>query len=341
MKLLLRWIWVGSALTYPLGVIAVWLMQALVGEAWWPTMIALYLPPIAFAVPLPFIVVGLLVWGPRRLLPLQVLVATIIAFPLMGLRLGIGRPAAATRAPTLRILSYNVGFGRYGGASELHLRLEEAASRADVVVLQATSKDMIGPLEKIFAGHLTRRAGEFFVASRYPIIDFMAPDPIDGDLNPAFVRVTLATPLGVLDVFETHPESPRHAFEAVREEGLRGLLQFSGAVEAALLRNSQLRERQVAAVAESARRSTRPVIIAGDTNLPELSPLFRRYFREYTDGFAEVGRGFGYTFPSHRWIPWMRLDRVLASSELRFLDFDVCSGLGSDHYCVVAELTRR
>ena len=57
----------------------------------------------------------------------------------------------------------------------------------------------------------------------------------------------------------------------------------------------------------------------------------------YSDGFRACGVGFGYTFPAKQ--PWMRIDRVFASSELRFTDFKVgCAS--SDHRCVIAELQR-
>ena len=81
-----------------------------------------------------------------------------------------------------------------------------------------------------------------------------------------------------------------------------------------------------------------PVVIAGDTNLPGLSPLLAKSYGQYTDGFSVAGRGFGYTFPAKR--PWMRIDRVLADPRLRFLRFFTGSVIASDHLYVVAELGR-
>jgi endonuclease/exonuclease/phosphatase family metal-dependent hydrolase len=87
-----------------------------------------------------------------------------------------------------------------------------------------------------------------------------------------------------------------------------------------------------------ARRETVPVIIAGDTNLPQLSATLRN-FEGFQDGFAEAGVGFGYTFPTRR--PWMRLDRIYASQQLRFLSFRIGSDAASDHLCVVADIEAR
>jgi endonuclease/exonuclease/phosphatase (EEP) superfamily protein YafD len=82
------------------------------------------------------------------------------------------------------------------------------------------------------------------------------------------------------------------------------------------------------------------VVIAGDTNLPGLSHVLHRYLSRYQDGFAKAGWGFGYTFPTRPRGPWMRIDRIVASDELRFVRFRVGRSLASDHECVVADLQR-
>jgi endonuclease/exonuclease/phosphatase family metal-dependent hydrolase len=63
----------------------------------------------------------------------------------------------------------------------------------------------------------------------------------------------------------------------------------------------------------------------------------------WKDGFATVGNGFGYTFPS-QWKyhpgPWMRLDRILAGPGLRFLSFELGGRRASDHLPVIADIAR-
>jgi vancomycin resistance protein VanJ len=334
-----RFLLVACAVAYPLAIAGVILALAFVGETWWPTTVALYLPRLGFAVPLPFLVLALLVWGPRWLVVGQAIAAALIVFPLMGLELGGATPAAAQK---LKILSYNVD---YGHISKPEVRKEIVASGADLVLLQGTDRRIIEPLQDHFAGHDTRRVGEFFVASRFPIKDVVEPPKFPDGYNANFIRVTVETPLGLIDVYNAHPVSPRRGFEAIRGDGLRDGL-ASGRVLAGegserLVKNADLRARQVAALAAHAATATHPVIIAGDLNLPGLSPLFREQLGAYQDGFVEVGRGFGYTFPAHKWLPWMRIDRVLAGPELRFVSFATGERRGSDHLCVIAELTPR
>jgi endonuclease/exonuclease/phosphatase (EEP) superfamily protein YafD len=61
----------------------------------------------------------------------------------------------------------------------------------------------------------------------------------------------------------------------------------------------------------------------------------------YQDGFRKAGWGFGYTFPNDRRPPpWMRIDRILATDQLRFVRFDVGDSRASDHRCVVADVQK-
>jgi endonuclease/exonuclease/phosphatase (EEP) superfamily protein YafD len=109
-----------------------------------------------------------------------------------------------------------------------------------------------------------------------------------------------------------------------------------------ILANADDRARQLRVVVDDARRSALPVIIAGDTNLPELSMVLARTFAGFQDAFGEVGSGFGYTFPANRRRlgPWMRIDRIFVSQALRVLDFTTLSPAGSDHLPVLAVLQR-
>ena len=104
--------------------------------------------------------------------------------------------------------------------------------------------------------------------------------------------------------------------------------------------NSGLRAAQVADFAAAAGQETVPVVIAGDTNLPNLSWLLHRDLAGFKDGFAKAGWGFGYTFPTGHHGPWMRIDRIMAGSELHFVHFEVGHSIASDHESVVADLQR-
>jgi len=153
-----------------------------------------------------------------------------------------------------------------------------------------------------------------------------------------FVRYTVSTHLGLADVFNLHSASPRQGLEEVRGNGLReemtsGRL-FAGKASEVVESNAYRRQRQVEALTAVATTSPRPVIIAGDTNLPGLSWILAERLGHFRDAFSQAGRGFGYTFPANR--PWMRIDRILTNHRLRALDFRVGDAVISDHRCVFA-----
>jgi endonuclease/exonuclease/phosphatase family metal-dependent hydrolase len=190
-----------------------------------------------------------------------------------------------------------------------------------------------------------RTNGEFYIASRFPIRSTEVPQPLSyqrRSRSARFVRYQVDASFGPLVVYSVHPASPRGQIAAARSGGLRHAIRsgalFSLAARPDIDGDSGLRALQVLTMTRMADRETLPVIIAGDTNLPTLSPLLAR-FAKYQDGFEEAGWGFGYTFPSDR--PWMRIDRIFASEHLQFRGFELGCGLVSDHLCVYADVQRK
>jgi hypothetical protein len=298
----------------------------------------MYLPRIGFVLPLPFVVVAGYVWGPRRLLPLQAVSLLLVVFPLMGFNPGVGRLLTRHAGPAIRVVSYNIGFAS-SGIRSLVAHVREFSP--DLVLFQDANAGLEPDLKAAFDGWNMRLDGQFFVASRYPIRDAWNPPVIiypRGTGSAHFVRYTLQTPLGVVDVFNTHPTSPRQGFEEVRGNGLReeivsGRL-LAGKASRPVELNAYRRQRQVEALVAAAGTSPHPVIIAGDTNLPGLSWVLGECLGRFRDAFSQAGLGFGYTFPAKR--PWMRIDRILTNQRLQSVDFRVGDVVASDHRCVFA-----
>jgi hypothetical protein len=189
--------------------------------------------------------------------------------------------------------------------------------------------------------------GQFWIASRFPISQTFEPPKLTHrgiERSPRFVRFTLETPRGPVIIYNVHPISPRDGLEEIRGQGLRvellrGKL-FNASSRGTVAANTALRLSQISAIAEDARRAPYPVIIAGDTNLPDLSWAFAHLLGEFQEGFLAAGNGFGYTFPAPRHA-WMRIDRVLAGPHWRFLDFQVIRSAVSDHFAVLTDLQLR
>jgi endonuclease/exonuclease/phosphatase (EEP) superfamily protein YafD len=329
------------AMGYPLALLGVVLALRFVGERWWVTLVAMYLPRAGWALPLPLVIGAIMVWGDRRLLLLQVVSVAIIAFPLMGFQLGLGRSPVTPEGPLLRVVSYNVRSQRLQTPGLLaQIRL----FAPDLVLLQELQSSPGKALPKDFEGWSVRHDGQFFVASRFPIRDTYLPPGISygkrGGGGAHYVRYTIETPLGLADVFNVHTTSPREGLEEVRGNGVREEIKsgrlFAGVAADLVEFNAVRRGRQVEGLAQVAVASRRPVIIGGDTNLPGLSWLFARHLGRFRDGFATAGVGFGYTYPAAR--GWLRIDRILTNDTLQTVEFRVGDSVASDHHAVFALL---
>ncbi len=331
------------AMAYPVALLAVILAFRLIGERFWATTIGLYLPRIGFALPLP-VVALLVLWRlPRRWLLTQLAALVLVLFPLMGLRLP-GAPSATAGAFHLRLLTFNVAQGQFGTDKII---AELQASNADIIHLQETTPGQYAELRQGLPGYVHQDAGQFWVASRFPLEELDQPPfiPHRGKMrSPRFISYVVKTPAGRVRIFDVHIISPRDALDEVHGEGLKyeiasGRL-FRGTAADTVVDNTELRVKQLEAIADGAHRSADPVLIAGDTNLPTLSWALGHNLGNFQDGFSKAGAGFGYSFPAGR-RAWMRIDRILADDHFRFLDFRVMRTRASDHYAVMADIELR
>jgi vancomycin resistance protein VanJ len=318
------------AIGYPLALLIFIVSLRFVGEKWWGTTIALYLPRAPFAVPLLPLIVAIVWLGPRKLLWTQLLAFGLL-LGLMGFRVAWPTPPTPG-ALHLRIASCNTNGLALGGGRILKPLL---ARDPDIIVLQEVNPDGWSRLRKLVPGYQVHEFGQFWLASRFPIA------AVSGQGQ--FVRYRINTPAGPIELFNVHPISPRDGLESVRGDGLRhqflrGDL-FNTRARMVVAQNTAIRMDQLQGIAAAASSySGQPVIIVGDTNLPDLSWAFARLLGEYGDGFASAGSGFGYSFPSPR-DPWMRIDRVLADKKhFRFRSFEVINEYISDHFAITSEL---
>jgi endonuclease/exonuclease/phosphatase family metal-dependent hydrolase len=268
----------------------------------------------------------------------------LLLFPIMGLKLG-GARVPTPGAQQLRLLTANVDLG---SATVVELSTAILGARADIVCMQEAPPDESYRLAPHLPGYVVRADGQFIVASKWPITDVYLPPAFkrgDQYFGANFVRYRIAAPGGVIDVYNAHPASPHGSFDRLRGDGLfyelvSGRLFVNDKGYRKLRDNAAARELQVRALAAHAATSAYPVLIAGDTNLPAGSWILGHYLGGFRDGFVEVGRGFGYTFPARRAPAWLRLDRVLADDNFRFVSFARLDVHVSKHFPVVADLER-
>jgi endonuclease/exonuclease/phosphatase family metal-dependent hydrolase len=330
------------AWAYPVSLVLTIAAMRLASPHVWQAELALYLPRIVFAIPLPILATLLLVLRLRRALLSQVVAAGLVLFPLMGLEVPSLPPAPKPESAAFRLLSYNPNFASTGQDALIR---EIAGIDPDIALFQQLyfTDQLTAALRSRYTE--VRTDGEFYIASRFPIRSTEIPPPLSyqrRNRSARFIRYQVDASFGPLVIYSVHPASPRGQFAAARSGGLRQAIRsgalFSLAARPDIESDSGLRALQVLTMTRMADRETLPVIIAGDTNLPTLSPSLAR-FAKYQDGFEAAGSGFGYTFPSDR--PWMRIDRIFASGHLEFRSFRLGCGMVSDHLCVYADVQAR
>ena len=335
---------------YPLCLLAAWLLLRYAREGWWLPLLGLYAPPVGFLFPAPIALVVTWRWATRRWFALQLASVLFALFGLLGLELGLGRDGRAAQDPrAIRLVSYNIELGGRGvpGIVDQVMKLQP-----NLVLLQEAHDGLATELRLAFAGWHIDLRDQFFIASRFPILDVRQPERLHyqagegggreaGEGGAHFVAYTIESDLGPLDIFSVHTTSPREGLDDMRGQGflyeLRHGHMLLGHGAQTLTFNAYRRRRQIEAVAASARASAHPVIVAGDFNLPALSRVVHDNLGDLDDAFLRSGCGFGYTYPSK--LPFLRIDRIFTGHGLRTVDFRVGDTLASDHFCVSAVIT--
>lgn len=118
-----------------------------------------------------------------------------------------------------------------------------------------------------------------------------------------------------LDVFNTHLSvaSPSSFFDRLTEQ-----------------------QEQIDQVLAHMARSSGPVLIAGDFNVPLHSTGYRRFAERYRSARSTAGAGFGYTFNTY--LPITTIDHCFASEAVRFIEWKPLSVRLSDHRPVEVRL---
>ncbi len=231
------------------------------------------------------------------------------------------RPAGAT----LRLVTWNTD-----GAplAELPLRRYLEAWNAEVVLLQDCSAETAGSARALRQRWWVLTTPEFCVLSRLPASGAEAM-PEKG--RPASdwrraLRFRVRTAVGPVTIVAVHLGSPRDALAAA----LRG--DFSR-----LASDVERRSLESAQVAAWVYRSVvmRPVVVAGDFNLPYGSATLRRDWDGFRNAWSDAGVGIGHTMFAGR--HHVRIDHVLLSSDLAARSAAVLRGYPADHQPVLVE----
>jgi endonuclease/exonuclease/phosphatase (EEP) superfamily protein YafD len=314
---------------YALGLFGAWWLTTGIGEGWWLGTVALYLPRVFYALPL-LLLVPLALWRSRRLLPVHAACLLFVLGPLMGWQAPGRGEAPASGAAPIRVVTYNLGFGDRAATALLWVVERE---NPHIVVAQE-SRD----LTALFPDWKTHHAGEFFMATRLPLLSAETRPYLPDTPWRRGARYRLQGPKGPFTLYALHLDTPRRALDELKAPARAGLVQWRnlGPGSRAVGRDAKRRALEARAARAWVGETNEPCIIAGDFNAPPDSPLCRRMWGGFRDAFAIAGSGYGYT--AHAPWPWVRIDRILATADWHVSRAQCLRGTDRDHLPVVAEL---
>jgi endonuclease/exonuclease/phosphatase (EEP) superfamily protein YafD len=301
---------------------------------WWVEIVR-YFPRVALLPPALLLVA--LAWRSGWAWRVLAMIAPlVIATELMGLSVG----RADSGSGGLRFMTYNVKsyLTTHNADGPARLAWEIASQDADVIVMQdaqavATHPDEAAPVRAALGGRQTYVQGQYIVASRYPMKDCGTGALSHGDGADDYVRCTITVDGTEVDVFTAHLLSPREGLDAARGRNGGGLAEWQ--------RNYAVRLMQADGLVRGLAQSRRPMIVAGDLNAEEQSPVVRRLQAAgLRDAFGSAGLGYGYTHGHSLRLgfSFLRIDHILVSEGIGVRDCRVGGAQASEHRPVVADL---
>ena len=327
--------------TLPAVALALGYQWELAGS-WWLELLQ-YMPwPVVLLPALAAFVLAFLlrpVWRLAAALGLG-LVLTVV----MGLALNRGDAGAGR----VRFMTYNIKSylaKQQPGAFDL-LAQEVARHDPDILVMQDAGE--LAALRHrqpelaatVFAGRSVYAHSQYVVASRYPLRDCHAGDLSFRDSVYDYVRCTVTAQGVDIDVVTAHFVSPRQGLAATRRDPAEGIDDWEQNFNDRLAQS-----RRLAADLGHRADPTRALIVAGDLNAPETSPVIRTLLTQgLRDAFSAGGRGYGYThghslkMRSALFSSFLRIDHILVSPGIGVADCFAGGAQASEHRPVVADL---
>ena len=314
-------------------------------DRWWLGKVNLFLPQLIWLIPgvlltcLALVVARQCFWAP-------LLCMVWVLGPIMGFCWHLHPPSEHTESiGSIRVMTCNIKYGQ----RDMSALVDDISNYApDIVMLQDANLEMLSnSLKKLFSkcNVRFRPDGKYIVASKLPLgaVDIRTI-PYHGESH-SCLRCQVYIGANTITLYDVHFESPRE-----------GLYEFitawrnHGAYSKAILdlkNNLEDRLSQASALRELVLLEQGPVIVAGDLNSSDTSMVCKKLRSAgLHDAFNEGGIGYGYTYGhdllryKHPWLtfPWMRIDHILISSQLKSVSCWTGTSEASDHRPVYSDL---
>lgn len=321
--------------TVAVALVLLTLIQRASGEPPWWVELSRYLPYYWLLIPA-VAALGLSCWLGRAWVAAAIAVLVMLGAVTMRPVWGSAEPSAGR----VRMMTFNIKAGHAVKEQDgVHaLGVEIARHAPDIVVMQDADglvaergmTPVIGA--PLFGLSNVYALGQYVVASRWPIRACGTGTIGYREESHRYLRCTIDVRGVALTVVTAHFLSPRQGLAATKLEGLDGADEW----------RQNLRDRlaQAQALARDLPALPRPLIVAGDLNAAEESPVVRLLLQTgLRDAFSAAGRGYGFTYgQAMRGLAFLRIDHILVSSDIAVVDSFVGRGQASEHRPVIADL---
>jgi vancomycin resistance protein VanJ len=256
------------------------------------------------------------------------------------------RPEWGRREPAsehVRLMTFNVKAGHAVQHRDgvLALGAEVARHDPDILVMQDADGLLVErgapPLvgAPVFGLPHVYALGQYIVASRWPVQGCSTGQIGYRDEGHRYLHCSVDARGVPLTIVTAHLRSPRSGLSATRREGLDGAGEWQ--------QNFRDRLAQSQALARDLAALPRPLVVAGDLNAPESSPVVQTLLEVgLRDAYSAAGRGYGHTYGhAIRGLAFLRIDHILASPDIAIADCFVGDGRASEHRPVIADLVLR
>jgi vancomycin resistance protein VanJ len=327
---------------YALSLVAITVLNWTSADRYWGGALNFYLPQLLWAVPGVMLTLFILKVD-RSWAWLPLLCVLWVLGPIMGCRWSLPAANPPPGALAVRVMTWNIKYGFYDTAPLID---EIERCRPDLVFFQDAVGSMDGPLGSYFKNWQVRTAGQYVIASRFPLSaaevhELSSPGGTSGNLLHCQARIGPTA----ISLYNVHFKTPRRSLNAFRT-ARREPWYLPQAIQS-FDHNVRTRILQASSMLEPLSREPGPVIVAGDLNAPDAS-LACAMLREagLHDAFAERGKGYGFTYGHFLFkyrlpwlkLSWMRIDHIMASAGFVTRRCWAGSGEASDHRPVIADL---
>lgn len=270
---------------------------------------------IQYVVAALLLAVILLVLRDRRWALLAAAVGAANLVPVVALFLSPVQAAPPAAGQPLRLVSFNVF-----GFNQEYARLLDYVAREhpDVLVLLEVTPEWMPSVRELAREypHQWINAGDdvsgIAVMSRTAPLASRSFD-LGGNGVPSYL-LTIGSADGPLSVLGTHLNWPIGA------------------------RASQLRNSQLAVLAQIAREHAGPLVIVGDLNITPFSPRFQQLLRDGGLHRCVPDAGLTPTWPANFPPLFIQIDHCLATAGVQARNFEIGGFLGSDHYPIAIDV---